>query len=159
MAGSFAGCGPPRWLVPSAQRSRRRGHHRCLSLLWLGPLSLLLAGCSDVVHWPPQLPGAWASASWTHPPAAFVALAGIALSDPLAHSARVVLSALLAHAILAPAPLALEFPASTPIPLALAALGRTRTAILVRFWGWEQIPPSAPFPTVRGPICPSRLQE
>src|SRR5919112_6691974 len=117
MAGSFAGCGPPRWLVPSAQRSRRRGHHRCLSLLWLGPLSLLLAGRSDVVHWPPQLPGAWASASWTQPPAAFVALtlAGVGLWDPLAHSARVVLPALLAHA----------FPASTPIPLALAALRTT----------------------------------
>src|SRR5215213_8279614 len=51
MAGSFAGCGPPRWLVPSAQRSRRRGHHRCPSLLWLSPLSLLGAVGSDVLLW------------------------------------------------------------------------------------------------------------
>src|SRR5215218_344628 len=51
MAGRFAGCGPPLWLVPSAQRSRRRGHHRCPSLLWLSPLSLLEAVGSDVLLW------------------------------------------------------------------------------------------------------------
>src|SRR5215203_2222246 len=119
MAGRFVGCGRPRWLAPTGYRSRTRERCICLSLLRLGSLSLRLAGCSDVVHWPPQLPAAWASASRTHPPAGFVALApaGVALPAPLAHSARVVLSALLA----------LAFPAS----------GTTRTAILVRLRGCE----------------------
>src|SRR5215203_3627939 len=181
-AGRSLGGGRPHWLAPTGYLSRRRERCRCLWLLWLVPLWLRLAGCSDEARWPPEVRGAWASATLAPPRAGIVALAlaraGVGLgAPPVAHwggvvlAARVVLVALvalafpapipLAHAIAAPALIlrALVFPDSRPILLALAAWGTTWTSILVRLWGWKQIPPSAHLPKVRGPIRPSQLQE
>src|SRR5215204_1026574 len=51
MARRSAGCGRLRWLAPSGYLSRTQGRHGCLWLLWLGPLWLREADCSDVLCW------------------------------------------------------------------------------------------------------------
>src|SRR5919112_6339727 len=163
-AGRSVGGGRPRWLAPTGYLSRRREHCRCLWLLWLVPLWLRLAGCSDEARWPPEVPGQWASAILAPQQGGIVALAraGVGLgAPPVAHWGGVVLVALVALAFAAstPIPLAHAIAAPALIPLAFAAWGTTWTSILVRHRGWEQIPPSAPFPTLWGPIRPSQLQQ
>src|SRR5215203_4337176 len=78
MAGRFVGCGRPLWLASTGYRSRTRERCRCLSLLWLGPLSLREAVRSDVLGWRSLALLGWASASpFLQSPAEEVALVAV----------------------------------------------------------------------------------